>query len=242
MTHSSGMTRLVTTCVLGRESGGGADTKGRSKGGRGGTARKAQKVQHLTDKALKRERSKQLLLEHLADFVHEHQQWLHGHFPTRDYLSNTGRIDLADSIRKLGGPAKVADMFGLKWGCPSAMAKSNRLDARAQQEGQQEGDGMKILDQQKLEEAIAENVEKGRAFMIEHTSSNTPMQENFWTLWKPPISAGSTQETVSVILEESHKCSRHNPRCYVRITAFDNGNLSRKITFTIHKPLSESYQ
>ena len=84
--------------------------------------------------------------------------------------------------------------------------------------------GMEILDQGRLEKAIAENVEKGQAFMVEHTSSKTPMSENFWTLWKPPISAETTQETVNRILEESWNCSRHNPSCYVRITAFDKSN------------------
>jgi len=211
-------------------------------------SRTAKRERQISDKAQHKERSKQLLLDHLAEFVKENQQWLHGNFPTREYLSNAGRIDLAEAIRKLGGPAKVADMFGLKWGmmplspCPRSSRANNSASDKNTLAGDNKGasGGMKILDQQKLEKAIAENVEKGQAFMVEHTSSKVPMKENFWTLWKPPITAGTTQETVSRILEESWNCSRHNPQCYVRITAFDKNNFSRKITYTIHEPQQAS--
>ena len=191
------------------------------------TSRNAAK--NLTDKTLIKERNKQLLLEHLADFVAENQQWLHGHFPTREYLSNAGRIDLAEAIRKLGGPAKVADMFGLKWG----MTGIGGCQKKEREKGYT---GIQILDKRSLEKAITENVENGQTFMIEHTSSKTPMKENFWTLWKPPISASTTQETLSSIFEESSNCSRHNPQCYVRIAAFDKSNMNQKITFLIHAP------
>lgn len=209
-------------------------------------SRTAKREREMSDKAQRKERSKQLLLDHLAEFVKENQQWLHGNFPTREYLSNAGRIDLAEAIRKLGGPAKVADMFGLKWGVmalsPCARSSKNgngkkgtNAAGKSESEGERTG-GMKILDQQRLEKAIAENVEKGQAFMVEHTSSKIPMREDFWTLWKPPITAGTTQETVTRIFEESWNCSRHHPKCYVRITAFDKNNFSRKITYTIHEP------
>merc|ERR1712157_70298 len=141
------------------------------------------------------ERSKQLLLDHLAEFVKENQQWLHGNFPTREYLSNAGRIDLAEAIRKLGGPAKVADMFGLKWGmmplspCPRSSRANNSASDKNTLAGDNKGasGGMKILDQQKLEKAIAENVEKGQAFMVEHTSSKVPMKENFGLCGSLPL-------------------------------------------------------
>ena len=193
----------------------------------------------LTDRAERKERNRQILLDHLADFVHENQKWLGGNFPTREYLSSAGRIDLAEAIRKLGGPAKVATMFGLKWGAPSA-PKGPGLDAGSRAGGPGVGSvdsaSINVLDRASVERAIEENVDLGHSFMVEHTNSKTPMKESEWTLWKPPISAGTTAETVTEILREAENCSKHHPICYVRITAFDKGDFSRKITFLLHEP------
>jgi len=198
------------------------------------TAGKAAKS--LSDKNELKERNRQVLIDHLADFVVENQQWLGGKFPTRDYLSKAGRIDLAEAIRKLGGPAKVADMFGLKWGNDSIPTTGWNAAAKMQSGLHNNGADINILDKESLERSIAEIVDKGNSFMVEHTTSKTPMKESEWTLWRPPISADTTEETVEYILQESERCSNHHPSCYVRITAFDKVNLSRKITFLLHEP------
>lgn len=221
-------------------------------GGRGrqGVAKSA--PARLTDKAERKERNRQVLLDHLADFVYENQQWLGGKFPTRDYLSSAGRIDLAEAIRKLGGPAKVAHMFGLSWGTENTAAfkpsrkregaggSRERHGAGSGHRDQQDQGTISVLDREKLEASIAMNVDDGHAFMVEHTTSKTPMKETFWTLWKPPISAGTTAETVERILTEAQKCSDHHPVSYVRICAFDKGDFSKKITFIVHFPTETS--
>jgi len=191
------------------------------------------------EKAQSKERNRKILLEHLAEFVHEHQQWLGGKFPSRGYLSSVGRIDLAEAIRKLGGPAKVAHMFGLKWGVDEGGGGAlGKVERDAGSNGVV--DSINTLDKANLKLSIAENVEKGHSFMVEHTNSKTPMKESEWTLWKPPISDSSTTETVKRILEEAEMCAKHHPICYVRITAFDKGNFSRKITFLLHVPSAGS--
>ncbi len=143
-------------------------------------ARVRNTAKNLSDKAQLKERSNQILLDHLAEFVHENQEWLHGNFPTREYLSNAGRIDLAEAIRKLGGPSKLASLLGLKWNATAARSRPGK--------GEHEGEGgagggrgvhtdeIEILDRATLEKAIQERLADGQAFMVEHTASKTPMR------------------------------------------------------------------
>mmetsp|Transcript_54391 Transcript_54391/g.172799 ORF Transcript_54391/g.172799 Transcript_54391/m.172799 type:complete len:563 (+) Transcript_54391:163-1851(+) len=54
-------------------------------------------------------------LKDLLQFWEENRQVLGDMLPSREYLSDAGRTDLARMIRRLGGPAVVAYKLGLTW-------------------------------------------------------------------------------------------------------------------------------
>mmetsp|Transcript_1766 Transcript_1766/g.4553 ORF Transcript_1766/g.4553 Transcript_1766/m.4553 type:complete len:297 (-) Transcript_1766:89-979(-) len=194
----------------------------------GATAKRLARVQNtaknLSDKAQLKERSNQILLDHLAEFVNENQEWLHGHFPTREYLSNAGRIDLAEAIRKLGGPSKLASLLGLKWNAANTPLRPGDEETKGDKKAQ--SDEVEILDRATLEKAIQERVAEGQAFMVEHTASKTPMRESEWTLWRAPM------QDFEEIITAVDSCQRHIAGSYVRIINYNN-----KKVFYIVPPL-----
>jgi len=198
-------------------------------------------------------------LETLKAFCHENRFTLRGYLPTRKYLSNAGRIDLASVIRNNGGPRAVARALGLSYGMGAGPVLSEEgaegsKEAQGGLTGQTadapstaaSGGGAEIFSTEDpaLFASVEDAVGRDLVFVVEHRKGDRapaddgarPDRKMPWVLFKSQKSLGDARVTANSLLAEARICCATYPGHRVRLTALDSADRGKRLTFEIALP------